>query len=217
MPRKIIAIGAHPDDIEFGCGGALAKHVDSGDIVTYICMTNSESIDGTTGKVLRSRFQLQNEINNAATVMGIHDVRRLDFKDLHIPFNFDSVSCIEKIIKEISPDVVYTHWAGDANQDHVATHQITMAAARYVKNVFCYEQIPILRLYENQMTINYYVDITDQMTIKLDASNCHCSQIEKYYNSGFNVLHNLRILAEFRGIQSGCKYAEGFHVIKTVN
>lgn len=217
MPRKIIAIGAHPDDIEFGCGGTLAKHVDSGDIVTYICMTNTKSVDGTTGEIIRTRDQLTREINDATSVIGISDVRCLDFYDLHIPFNFESISRVEKIIKELSPDIVYTHWAGDANQDHIATHQITMAAARYVKNVFCYEQIPILRLYENQMTINYYVDITEYMTIKIEASNCHSSQINKYYNSGFNVLHNLRILAEFRGIQSGCKFAEGFHVIKTVN
>jgi LmbE family N-acetylglucosaminyl deacetylase len=47
--KVVMAIGAHPDDIEFGCGGTLLKHVKDGDTIIYVCMTGSESIDGTVG------------------------------------------------------------------------------------------------------------------------------------------------------------------------
>ena len=91
-----------------------------------------------------------------------------------------------------------------------------MASARYVKNVYLYEQIPILRLYKNQFEPNLYVDITDTMDIKIEASECHQSQIKKYTEVGFDVIPNLMILGRYQGIQAGCTYAEAFHIIKEV-
>ena len=92
-----------------------------------------------------------------------------------------------------------------------------MAAARYVPNVFCYEQIPVPRMSENQMDINYYVNISRAFNLKIKASLCHKSQITKYKSHGFNVEENLEILAKFRGIQASCKYAEAFKIIKQVS
>ena len=91
-----------------------------------------------------------------------------------------------------------------------------MAAARYVPNVFCYEQIPIPRHTENPMAINYYSDITETFDNKIKASKCHKSQFVKYKKAGFDVAKNLKIMAQYRGIEANCKYAEGFHIIKTV-
>jgi LmbE family N-acetylglucosaminyl deacetylase len=143
-------------------------------------------------------------------------VEFLSFVDLKVPFSFTSVSQIESIIKKNEINIVYTHWAGDANQDHIATFRATMAAARYVPNVFCYEQIPVPRQSENQMMINHYVDITDYFDKKIEAANCHKSQMVKYMNHGLNVEENLETLARFRGIQANCKYAEAFQIIKQV-
>ena len=214
--KKVLAIGAHPDDIEFGCGGTLIKHKNNGDIIHYLCMTSGESVDGFTGKILRTKEQHKKEINNAVKILGCNYIQRAHFKDLHVPFSFESVNVIEKVINTYNIDTIYTHWAGDANQDHIATFKSTMAAARYVPNVFCYEQIPVPRMSENQMDINYYINITQEFDKKIKASLCHNSQILKYKNHGFNVEENLNILAKFRGIQAGCKYAEAFKIIKQV-
>ena len=211
-----MAIGAHPDDIEFGCAGTLIRHKMDGDFISYVCMTDSESIDGTTGELLRSLDQNKEETLSAAGVIGCDFVDFLPFKDLHVPFSFESVSLLEKLIKKYSIDLIYTHWAGDANQDHISTFRTTMAAARYVSDVFCYEQIPISRMSENHMDINYYVNITDQFEKKIKSSMEHKSQIEKYKKHGLNVNENLETLAKFRGIQARCKYAEAFGVIKLV-
>ena len=213
---NVMAIGAHPDDIEFGCSGTLIRHIKKGDNVVYVCMTNTESKSGTTGDVLRTNDELFDEVKCATDKMGIKITEFLDFKDLHVPFSFDSVSALDRLIQKYKIDTIYTHWAGDSNQDHISTFKSTMAAARYVRNVYCYEQIPIPRLTENEMTINYYVDISDYMKDKIQVAECHKSQIKKYKKIGFDVPNRLRVLAEFRGIQANYKYAEGFHVIKMV-
>jgi LmbE family N-acetylglucosaminyl deacetylase len=214
---NVLAIGAHPDDIEFGCGGTLVKHKNNGDFVVYLCMTNTESKDGVTGETIRSLDQNKEEVIAAANKLGCDIVEFLPFKDLHVPFSFDSISKMESIIRKYNIDTIYTHWAGDANQDHISTFKTTMAASRYVHNVFCYEQIPIARMTENQMDINYYVDITDTFNKKIEASLCHESQIIKYKKVNFDVKENLEILSKFRGIQARCKYAEAFKIIKMVN
>ena len=213
---NIMAIGAHPDDIEFGCGGTLLKHREKGDEVTYVCMTNTESVDATTGKTIRSHQELKKETKNATDALGINNLEYLPFKDLHVPFNLESISKLESLIKKYEIDLIYTHWAGDSNQDHIATFKTTMAAARYVKNVYCYEQIPIPRHTENQMTVNHYVNITNTFVEKIKAAKCHQSQFEKYKSAGFDVEGNLITLAKYRGIQANCKYAEAFQVIKQV-
>ena len=79
--KKVMAIGAHPDDIEFGCGGTLMRHLKSGDDVVYVCMTNTESKSGTTGDVLRTHNQLLEEVKCATDKLGINSLEFLDFKD----------------------------------------------------------------------------------------------------------------------------------------
>ena len=60
--------------------------------------------------------------------------------------------------------------------------------------MFIYEQIPIPRLSENEMTINYYIDISDYMEDKIEVAKCHESQIKKYQRVGFDVPNRLRVL-----------------------
>ena len=214
---NVMAIGAHPDDIEFGCGGTLIKHKDNGNKVIYVCMTDTESVDATEDKVIRTQSQLKSETQCAADILGVDRIHYLPFKDLHVPFSFDSVSELEKLIKEYEIDIIYTHWSGDSNQDHISTFKTTMAAARYVKNIYCYEQIPIPRHTDNPMRVNSYTDISRSFDLKIKAAECHQSQFKKYEAAGFDVSENLKTLAKFRGIQANCKYAEGFQVIKQVS
>ena len=213
--KNVMAVGAHPDDIEFGCSGTLYNHIQNGDNVVMVVMTNTESVDGVTGKMLRTKKQNQEETVSSSKTLGC-DVEFLPFLDLHVPFSFESVSKLDSLIREYKIDTIYTHWAGDSNQDHIATFKTTMAAGRYVPNVFCYEQIPIPRVSDNTMDVNYHVDITDSFHKKIEVSKCHSSQIEKYKSQGFDVTDNLETLARFRGIQANCKYAESFQLIKMV-
>lgn len=215
MSSNVLAIGAHPDDIEFGCSGTLYKHIQSGDNVYILVMTQSNVKDALTGRRTRDAFISLEEANNAAKVIG-GELILGPFEDTNVPFNGESVAFIEKIIKEKNINVVYTHWAGDTHQDHINTLSATMAAARLVKNVLCYEQVPLPRISNTHPVANYYVDISDVLDIKLNSCKCHKSQINKFNEHGFDMIDNIITLAKFRGNQVGVKYAEAFNVLKMV-
>ena len=216
MSYNVLAIGAHPDDIEFGCFGALKKHKDQGDNVTLLVMTQSDVKDAHTGKVTRDSNISKNEANTAAKLLGANLILG-PFQDTKVPFNSESVKFIEKKIKEKEINWIYTHWAGDTHQDHINTLNATMAAARLVKNVLCYEQVPLPRITTTYPVANYYVDITNTIDFKLIGCNQHTSQINKFKNHGFDMLDNVKTLAKFRGNQCGVQFAEAFNILKMVN
>ena len=213
--KNVMAIGAHPDDVEFGCSGTLCNHIDSGDNVVMVVMTNTESVDGVTGEIIRTREENQEEAICASNVIGC-DIEFLPFKDLHVPFSFESVSKLEKLMIDYDIDTVYTHWGGDTNQDHIATLETTMASARLLSNVLCYEQLPVPRITNVYPTANYYVDVTDVFDKKIEMCECHDSQLKKYKKQGYDILDGLSVLARYRGNQIGVEYAEAFDVLKMV-
>ena len=215
MSYNILAIGAHPDDIEFGCFGTLRKHIEAGDNVTLVVMTKSDVKDAYTQEITRDAIISKNEANEAANILGAELILG-PFQDTQVPFNGESVAFLERIIKEKNIDTVYTHWAGDTHQDHINTLSTTMAAARLVKNVLCYEQVPLPRITTVYPVANYYVDITDMIDYKLQGCNAHKSQIDKFNKHGFDMINNLITLAKFRGSQCGAQYAEAFNVLKLV-
>lgn len=215
VPKNILAIGAHPDDIEFGCFGTLAKHISLGDIVYILVMTQSDVKDAYTHNITRDSIKSIEEATKATNILNAELILG-PFTDTNIPFNGESVAFIEKIIKEKNIDTVYTHWAGDTHQDHINTLSATMAASRLVKNVLCYEQVPLPRISNTHPVANYYVDITNTLDIKLDGCRCHESQISKFAEHGFDMIDNIITLAKYRGNQAGVKYAEAFNVLKMV-
>ena len=215
MSYNVLAIGAHPDDIEFGCFGTLKKHKNAGDNVIMLVMTQSDVKDAHTGQVTR---------NSSVSVQeALDDSKLLDcelilgpFEDTKVPFDSASVAFIEDIIKKNKIDIVYTHWAGDTHQDHINTLAATMAAARLIKNVLCYEQVPLPRITTTYPVANYYVDVTDTINFKLEGCNAHKSQVDKFMLHGFDIIDGIETLAKFRGNQAGVKYAEAFNVLKIV-
>tara|TARA_Y100001938_G_C7978946_1_gene373352 strand:- start:38 stop:697 length:660 start_codon:yes stop_codon:yes gene_type:complete len=213
---NILAIGAHPDDVEFGCFGTLKKHIHKGDKVTICLMSNSTVKDATTGKVTRTRNASISEAACAAKYIGA-ELIMLDHQDTAIPFNSDSVKQLEKIIVSNNINIIYTHWGGDTHQDHINTLNTTLAASRMIDNVLCYEQVPLPRVCMSYPVANYYVDISDTLDDKLKSCACHESQLKKYHDMGIDILDNVTTLAKYRGNQSNVKYAEAFNVLKMVN
>ena len=213
--KNILAIGAHPDDIEFGCFGTLKKHIDKGDKVFICLMSNSTVKDASTGKNTRTRKDSIIEAQKSADSIGANLIM-LNFQDTEIPFNSVTVSAIEKIINDNNIDTIYTHWGGDTHQDHINTLNATLAASRMVNNVFCYEQVPLPRVCVSYPIANYYVNITDTINNKIKACKYHKSQLDKYSNMGIDIIDNVKTLAKYRGNQSNVLYAEAFNVLKIV-
>ena len=213
--KNILAIGAHSDDIEFGCGGTLHKHVQSGDKVYMLVMSNGDIKHSVTGKLIRTIKDTYVECKNGADIIGAQLIQ-LDFPDREVPFNADSIGAIENAINSHNIDTIYTHWSGDTHQDHINTLQSSLSAARLVDNVFCYEQVPIPRVTNVYPVANYYIDITSYMDVKIKSCESHITQIEKYKKSGIDMIDGLDVMARYRGNQIGKKYAEAFDILKMV-
>lgn len=213
--KNILAIGAHPDDVEFGCFGTLKRHILEGDNVTICLMSNSTVTDASTGKFTRTEKESISEAQCAAQSIGAKLIM-LNYQDTEIPFNSSSVGALEKIIVDEKIDIIYTHWGGDTHQDHINTLNTTLAASRMINNVLCYEQVPLPRVCINYPVANYYVDISTVIDDKINACKCHQSQLEKYKSMNIDIVDNLKTLAKFRGTQSNVKYAEAFNILKLV-
>jgi len=211
---NILAIGAHPDDVEFGCFGTLKKHINDGDKV-YILVMSLSDVSDYDGNKIRIREESKLESDNAANMIGA-SIDYLNYEDTKIPFDSVIVGKIEKYIKEKNIDMIYTHWTGDTHQDHINTIKSTLAASRYVNNVLCYEQVPLPRVGIHKPEINYYVDISDVIDIKIKSCECHKKQIDKFNNQGFDIIDAIENLSKYRGDQIGVKYAESFHILKMV-
>jgi LmbE family N-acetylglucosaminyl deacetylase len=213
--KNILAIGAHPDDVEFGCFGTLKRHILKGDNVIICLMSNSTVKDAATGKYTRTKDTSILEATQSAQSIGAKLIM-LDYQDTEIPFNSDSVRKLEKIIVNNNIDTLYTHWGGDTHQDHINTLDTTLAASRMLDNVLCYEQVPLPRVCINYPIANYYVDITNTLDSKIKACKHHDSQVKKYKSMGIDIIDNLITLAKYRGSQSNVQYAEAFNMLKMV-
>ncbi|HUB75708.1 MAG TPA: response regulator [Solirubrobacteraceae bacterium] len=125
----VLAIGAHPDDIEVGAGGTLLAHLAQGHEVSALVLTGGE-----LGGMPADRAK---EAARAAELMGMR-LLHLALRDGGIERDA-AAGEIERIIAEAGPDTIYTHSEHDFNQDHRAVHQATLAAAASVPRIFCYE------------------------------------------------------------------------------
>ena len=210
--KNVLAIGAHPDDVEFGCSGTLARHLENGDKVTIAHMTCSDSMN-LYHEVVESKEVRLNEAESAAKIIGA-ELIILDFLDQLVPFDRESIFAIERLIKKLNIDTIYSHWNGDSHQDHINTLKAVFAAGRYVDSIFLFEQVPYPRVGKIFSEINYYVDISDYYHIKEKALTAHESQVAGRYAN--KILTGMRSLAEFRGSQCNCMYAEAFDAVKQI-
>ena len=207
--RNILAVGAHADDVEIGCGGTVALHAEKGDTVILLIITESSYTD-YNGKVLRSIDDAIKEEETATKVLGAKLIN-LNFETKHVPYSPELIEGINRIIDDYNIDTIYTHWYHDTHQDHKRTTQSVLSAGRHIDNILMYEpEYPAGRSYigfRNQ----YYVDITSSFGIKMDALKCHESQVKKYGNT---FLEAVKARARHRGYEVGSKYAECFEVVR---
>ena len=195
---KILAIGAHPDDIEIGCGGTLAQHVKTGHDVYLLIMT-----EGHKGGDRETR---KSEQEAAAEILNPRELFWGGYADTELSPNMNQlVHDIETIIKKIGPDLILVNYEADTHQDHRTLSKAAVSATRYVKNVLFYEG-PTTQ----QFTPNIFVDIKETMEDKISMLLAHHSQVTKTNIEGLSIADIARSTAVFRGIQGRVHYAEGF-------
>lgn len=161
--EKVLAIGAHPDDVEIGAGGTLAAHGASGDAVAILTMSRG-AIGGDQARRAR-------ESQQAAEIIGAR-LFLMDLEDTRIPEGNPTIGLIEEVIAQTQPTIVYTHSVHDLHQDHRNTHRAAMVACRRVGRIYCFQSPSATVDYRP----NYFVSIDDYVSRKLKVIDAFGSQ-----------------------------------------
>jgi LmbE family N-acetylglucosaminyl deacetylase len=196
---RVLAIGAHPDDIELGCGGALIKHSKKGDEVFLLVVCK-----GNLGGSVKVRIEEQKK---AANILGAKKLFFGGKPDALVPNDYSTIRFLEKYITKVSPTLIYTHSKKDHHQDHRTLADCTLSAARYVQNLLAYETPSTT--HEFMPTV--FVDITDVFDLKIKSIEMHSTQIKR---CTFVKIANIKSVAKFRGSQARTEYAEGFEPVR---
>jgi len=194
---NILAIGAHPDDIEYGCAGTLIKYAERGHHIYLMVLTSGQ--EGGSSEIRKQ------EQENAAELMSVQKIFWGGYHDTQLPLNKELIEKIEEVLGEVNPDLILVNYGDDTHQDHRILTQATMSATRYVRNVLFFE-VPTTQNFNPQV----YVDISDTLKRKSQVLNAHASQVMKTNIEDMYIIELAQANATFRGIQGRVKFAEAF-------
>jgi LmbE family N-acetylglucosaminyl deacetylase len=198
---NILALGAHPDDIEYGCGGTFLKYARKGMDIYFMVLTKGEF--GGDPKIR------EKEQEAAMKLLGVKKVFWGGCVDTELPNERIIITKIDEVIEKVKPDEVYVNTIEDIHQDHRTLAECTLAATRYVKRVF---------FYEDYTSINFepdiFVDIEDVLEDKQKLIQVYSSQVGKSYPTKLDMVESVKAIANFRGFQGKVKYAEGFKAFR---
>ncbi len=217
---NVLAIGCHPDDIEINCAGTLAKCVKRGDNVTVCHVCN-----GDLGHVVIEPDELRKirieEAKKAGAMAGIKVVT-CDIKDLMAyDGKKEQRDKLVDIIREADPDVIITHAPNDYMPDHTAVSKLVFDASfaasvpHYETNEKKASKVTPIYYMDNLGGLDFipteYVDITEEIDLKLEMLECHESQM-KWMREHDNIdfADFVKTSARYRGYQCNCDYAEAF-------
>lgn len=197
IPKRILAIGAHPDDVELGCFGTLARMRNEGAEIAIFIAT----CGGVGGDVEMRRA----EAVASAKLLGVTPVFG-DLPDTAIPDGHPTIGLIEKMIADFKPEVVFTHSPNDMHQDHRNISRATVSASRFVPIVLFHQTPSSTRQFKPDL----YVSITGFLDKKLEALRLHKTQGKNVYMADKAITG----LAEYRGFElyKGGEAFEGFEV-----
>jgi LmbE family N-acetylglucosaminyl deacetylase len=199
---KVLAVGAHPDDIELGAGASISKHEKTGDLVHFLILSFGEKSGNKTDRKI--------EAWKSAQILKVKSLTFGHLPDTMISSGIETITVIENLINKIKPDRIYTQSPKDRHQDHRNTAYATFSAARRMKEVLCYE------------SPDSYPDFVPQYFVKLNAKALS-QKIEALHQYGsqkgkaFLEKKAIRGLASFRGYQIGVLYAEAFEVARIID
>lgn len=206
MQSDILAVGAHPDDVDFSIGGLLAKLAKDGYTITSLDFSLGEK--GTNGTC----EERKRESINAAKIIGAKKIF-LDFVDCEIFDTYENRLKIVEVIRNVKPKLVLApYWKGSmGHPDHVACGQMCRYGVRYArfKNILPkldpHRPKGILHyLFPSQQKPNFLVDVTEHVDTWKKMIESHTTQLKTNDYLGWNLR-----AAEHWGDMIGTKYAQG--------
>ena len=223
---RILQLGAHGDDEILGVGGTLAKYAVDGHEVFSVIFVGKMNTE--LAKIIGSRYddkvleKRKRQCLVAAEILGIKESRYLDFEDETLEENLLKCTItVESLIKEIKPQIIFTHHRGDANQDHRGIFRACIVACRQYENspfsnIYCYETLSTTEQTPNYPEFsflpNYFVNIENVLEMKIDAMKCYDDELYDFPHP--RSIEGIKTLAKMRGMSVGFKAAEAFMVYR---
>ena len=209
----ILVIAAHPDDEVIGMGATIKKLSRKNHIALCV-VSEGASAQYSNKEMIAVR---RKACIKSSKILGITDIIFLDFPDMKL----DSVPQLEinreleKIIKEMKPEIIFTTPHHDLNKDHQIVFDSTLVAARplssSIKEIYCYELSGIVK---EAFRPNIFVDISNELSYKIKAFKMYKSEIKKFPHArSFKSIENLSVQ---RGVESGLESAEAFELIRKI-
>ena len=220
---RILAVGCHPDDLEINCFGTLHKYAKAGHEV-YVCGVANGNLGHQVIKpdeLAKIRFK---EAKNAAETIGAKEYINLGANDCYISrYDRELTDKVVDVIRKVRPDVLITHCPDDYHMDHDETSALVINAAflatlpHYLTKVEGFvdsmQIFYMMRDTINNFLVTDYVDITEEIEVKLKAIACHKSQVEWLKDHDkIDLLDTCRSQDRTFGRQCAVMYAEGFRI-----
>jgi LmbE family N-acetylglucosaminyl deacetylase len=196
---RVLAFGAHPDDLEVGAGGLLARLSDEGANVTLAIVSIPNAAERRRVEARKAADVLD------ADLFVIYEDRECRVED--IPMH-ELVRRFDTIVGDVRPDLVITHSAHDLHWDHGLVNRATVSALRRTPcDLLAFLSSPEMNAQARAIG-NCFADISGYVDAKLQAIACHESQLPKL------DLESSRDLARAMGRISGYEYAEAYEVLR---
>jgi len=220
--KNVLVIAPHADDESLGCGGVICSHIDRGDTVHWLLVTEmSRDFGYSEDRVIKRKQELEEVVSR----FGFASVRSLGLEPARLdvyPMS-EIVSKMSSLISSLKPEVVYTPFRNDAHSDHEVVYDAVMAATKvfrhpYIRRVLAYETISEtdfgMKPEDGGFRPNVYIDISKYIEKKVNILSLFESEvgIHPFPRSEDSI----RALATLRGAQSGVQAAEAFMLIKEI-
>jgi N-acetylglucosamine malate deacetylase 1 len=221
MNDNTLIIAPHPDDEVLGCGGTI-KRLASGGTRVYVLIATRGKKEMYSEESIRNT---RNDAMNAHKILGVAETRFLDFPapDLDMISTAEISGAISEVIKDLDISTVYLPHHGDIHHDHRVVFQSGLVAARPVngnpvKRIFVYETLSETEWAapscNNCFIPTFFVNISDQISAKLEAMRCFRTQLREFPNP--RSLKAIEALANLRGSTIGVNFAEAFMTVRII-
>ncbi len=224
---RILALGAHPDDIEILCGGTLARYRQAGHdvVMAHVC-------NGDCGHFVIPPAELAairaGEAAAAAAVIGAERLTIPKVGDLEpVPTDRRLRQQVVELIREARPDLIITHSPDDYMPDHVAVSELVFFASFTASlpnwqtggSHPAHTGVPPVYYMDTLAGTSFlpeeYVDISDTFATKVRMLECHQSQVRWLReHDNIDIVDFITVMARSRGLQCGAQYAEGFRLLR---
>jgi LmbE family N-acetylglucosaminyl deacetylase len=200
----VLALGAHPDDVEIGCGATLARIREAGGRVVAVTFSGGEL--GCREDEKKRRVE---EAFKAAKTLD-YELKIYDFADTMFMASFTQiVKTIEEAVQTLKPDVIFVHSSNDVHQDHRTLYDAAMVATRHARcSILGYENCRT----DVEFKPDLFVDIQGVLSRKITAVKAHQTQSGKCSVD----IKKIKATATFRGSQGRVELAEAFKIYRIV-